>query len=283
MDDNQLYLSFKPEYDGVNEKEAIDIMNRCICTVRKLMLQHKLIINDTKTEFMIVGSSKQLSKLKDCNVIVGSSTIQPVDKLRNLGVIFDNQLTMIDHINHVCKIGFYQLFRLKQIRNYFDIKTIESLVHSFITSHIDYCNSLFAGLPEVTIKKLQRLQNAAARLIVQKSRRDSITAILKDLHWLPVRFRVKFKICLTVYKCLNGSGPHYLHELLQYTHKRSLRSATNKLLVVPKMKTETFGKRSFKYCAPKYWNELPLNLRESDNICVFKKRLKTFYFNSAFT
>ena len=286
-DDNQLYTAFKPSSDGKAEEGAIREINQCIGAVREWMLQHKLKINDGKTEIIVIGGAKQLHKVKDCVVTVGDSIIQSVKKVRNLGVIFDETLSMKDHINKVCQIGFHQIYRLKQIRNYFDRDSIENLVHSFVTCHIDYGNALMFGLPDITIAKLQRLQNAAARLIVQQSKYDthSITSILKDLHWLPVKFRIKYKICLLVYKCLNGYGLDYLRELLAFPPRvRTLRSSSDQLLLhVPRMKTETYGKRSFKYAAPTTWNEVPSDIRNIDSIETFKKRLKTHYFILAFT
>jgi hypothetical protein len=283
-DDNQLYSSFKPGSDVQPEEAAVSQMNQCIQEVRTWMLQHKLKINDAKTELIIIGGPRQLQKVQNFNITVGTSTIHPVDKVRNLGMIFDKHLNMKDHINSVCKKGFYQLYRLKQIRKYLDRKSVESLVHSFITCHIDYGNAMLFGLPDVSIRKLQRLQNAAARLILQKSRRDSITEILKELHWLPVRHRINYKLCLLVYKCVNGTGPDYLTDLLSFNNRtRALRSsADNLLLQVPRMKTETFGKRAFKYAAPKTWNEIPYSIRNSDSIQTFKTKLKTFYFNIVF-
>jgi hypothetical protein len=173
--------------------------------------------------------------------------------------------------------------------NFTDLNKSESisteiLVHSFITCHIDYGNVMLYGLPEVSVRKLQRLQNAAARLVALKSKRDSISEILKDLHWLPVKFRIKFKICLLVYKCLNGCGPEYLRDLLTFPSRpRTLRSSSDNLLLqVPRMRTETFGKRAFKYAGPDLWNKLPYDIRNCDTLTVFKKRLKTFYFYEAF-
>ena len=283
-DDTQLYLSFKPTPDGLTEKETIHKMNNCISAVRTWMLQHKLKINDGKTEMIVIGGPIQTQKIKDCVITVGNAAVQPVKKIKNLGMIFDENVNMKDHINKVCQVGFYQLQKLKQIRKYLDRSTTEGLVHSFITCHIDYGNVMLYGLPDVSIDKLQRLQNAAARLIALKSRRDSISAILKDLHWLPVKFRIMFKICLLVYKCLNGCGPDYLKDLLAFkSQPRTLRSSSDDLkLQVPRMRTESFGKRSFKYAGPDLWNELPYYIRSCDTITAFKKRLKTFYFKEAF-
>ena len=284
-DDNQLYLSFKPTSNWIAESEAIHVWTQCISAVRTWMLKHKLKINDDKTEFLIIGGSQQLHKAQQNSITVGNSTITSVSSARNLGVIFDENMSMKSHISSVCKKGFYQICRLKQIRKYFNKETTERLVHSFITSHIDYGNSLLFGLPETTIHKLQRLQNAAARLILQRDRYASVTDMFKQLHWLPVKIRIKFKMALFVFKCLNGVGPSYLSELLvKKPITRNLRSsADDKLLLIPRVRTESFGKQSFKYAAPSVWNSLPQQIRNSQSTDIFKKRLKTHFYFVAFS
>ena len=137
----QLYISFKPNSES--EAEALNEITNCIAAVRKWMLQHKLKINDDKTELIIIGGSKQLPKVSLDSIQVGECTVSPVQKVRNLGVIFDENLSMKDHISNVCKKGFYQLYRLRQVRKYFNRNTFEGLVHAFVTSHIDYGTSCY--------------------------------------------------------------------------------------------------------------------------------------------
>ena len=182
------------------------------------------------------------------------------------------------HVAQVCKKGFYQLYRLRQIRHYLDLETAKRLVHAFVSSHLDYGNAMLVGLSDEVLRKLQRLQNAAARLLVQKPRDSSISEILVDLHWLPIKGRIVYKINMLVYKCLYCDGPTYLRDLLVKRPDRNSRLDNADLLVVPKIKCSTFGGRSFRYAAPMEWNKLPIRVRKSSTLESFKKELKSELF-----
>ena len=107
--------------------------------------------------------------------------------------------------------------------------------------------------------------------------------MLKELHWLPIRYRILYKLSLLVFKCMNNIGLAYLKELLiSKKAPRTLRSAELSLLGIPRVRTETFGKRAFEYAAPRTWNALPLHIRQSKDITIFKKALKTHFFEQAF-
>ena len=130
------------------------------------------------------------------------------------------------------------------------------------------CNSLLYGLPQHLISRLQSIQNTAARVVTRTGKFDHITPVLKQLHWLPVRYRIVFKILLLVYKALNGTAPSYISELLKYhTSERKLRSSSQHLLATPKARL---------------WNSIPLELRSSSSIDIFKRHLKTYLFKQAF-
>ena len=125
-------------------------------------------------------------------------------------------------INNICRSASYGLYKIGRIINFLDDKSTETLVHAFISCHLDQCNSLLYGLPDSRITKLQRIQNTAARLVSRTCSRDHITPVLQQLHWLPVKFRIMYKILLLTYKCLHGLAPDYLAELIQeYTKSQS--------------------------------------------------------------
>ena len=157
------------------------------------------------------------------------------------------------------------------------------LMHAFITSHIDYCNALLSGLPKKNISGQGWLQNSAARVLTKTRGRAHITPVLKSLHWLPVCFRIDFKVLLLVFKCLNGLGPSYLSKLLlPYEPSRTLRSSGSRLLVIPKVRTHTHSEAYFQFYGPRLRDSLPEDLRAAENVHVFKSRLKTHLFSLAF-
>ena len=184
----------------------------------------------------------------------------------------------------VCKSAWYHLFSIGKIRNYITPEQAKSVVHAYVTSKLDLNNALLAGAPLVITAKLQRIQNAAAKLIVRSKKRDHVTPILHKLHWLPIHQRVIFKLLLMTFKALNGIGPAYLRDLLIfYRPTRALRSASDSLLlVVPKSRLKTYGDRSFSVMAPALWNELPFNIRSCQTVRAFKSSLKTLLFKQHF-
>ena len=132
------------------------------------------------------------------------------------------------------------------------------MVVSLMFSKLDYCNALLFGASQKQIKRLQIVQNSAARLVFMKRRSDSVTPLLRELHWLPVEMRIKFKACVLVYRCLEGTAPPYLSELIQpYSMPRMLRSSRDKSkLFVPRVRSRA-GMRSFSHFGPSVWNAIP--------------------------
>ena len=148
---------------------------------------------------------------------------------------------------------------------------------------MDYCNCLLMGLPDSLLKLIQRVQNCAARLIKCLGRSCHITPILKELHWLPVRYRIKYKIILLTFKALNNLAPSYILNILQqYQPNRTLRSVSAGLLQQPTFHYVAYGGRCFATVAPQLWNDLPPLMRSITSLSVFKRTLKTYLFNLAF-
>ena len=252
-----------------------------------------LLLNDAKTEFMLL-SSKNFTP-ENCplpSVKIGDEVVDCSTGAKNLGVLFDSSLSMENHIANVSRTCFYHLRNISRIRSYLSQSDTEKIVHALVSSRLDSCNSLLAGLPACRLKPLVRVQNTACRLIVGARKFDHITEHLIGLHWLPIPQRIEFKILLLVFKSLQGLAPDYLCELIKWhIPSRSLRSADCFLAAEKSVKMSRtngrdskvqFKNRAFENLGPRLFNALPLFIRSSQTVEIFKNRLKTHLFKSAY-
>ena len=168
---------------------------------------------------------------------------------------------------------------LARLRKYLSQYCVVTLIHAFVTSRLDYCNSLMYGL------KLQRVQNAAARIALDLCKFCHITPALRQLHWLPVVKRIQFKILLLTFKAIRGLSPPYISELITVKPKSTYGLRSNiisTLLIPPTQKMlPTLGARSFAAAAPALWNKLPAHIRNVASLNSFKKSINTFIFNES--
>ena len=282
-DDSQLYL--------------ICDINSIPCTFSALetvvhdfmhwMSANRLKLNGDKTELTVFNKPRVGPRVRSIlpQFNVDTAPIPPQTSCRILGSFFDSEMTMENHINQFCKSANFHIRNIYSIKKYLDQKTIETLVHAFITSRMDFCNSILVGITKRNLARLQRIQNRAARLClgIPKFARVSNISLLKTLHWLPVSFRIDFKILLLTFKCIHGLAPSYLSELVNVRClDRTLRSSGGLVLDVPKSRTKTFGDRAFSVAAPRLWNELPVHLRSTWTLEKFKQDLKTHFCDTAF-
>ena len=186
---------------------------------------------------------------------IGDHQVVATSTARNIGVMMDSKASMEAHVLSVCRSSFVHIRNLSRIKKFLDSSSLERLVHAFITTKLDYCNSLLCGAPSTLINKLQRIQNIVARRITGHGRCEHITPVLKSLHWLPVKQRITFKTLVLVYKAVNNLAPVYLKELLYpYVPCRGLRSSENNLLVVPFTRSSVVQQCAFSAAGPRLWN-----------------------------
>jgi len=276
-DDTQLYIALKP---GSDPSHLLHHIEQCVGDIKGWMTNNKLKLNEDKTELLIIGTPKQLQKVSFSSVNVGSTAVHKTSKARNLGVIFDENLNLGSHVSNICKRSYLHLRNLSAIRKFLDLDSAKKAVQAFVSSTLDYGNSLLYGIPKTQLQRLQVVQNSAVRVIVGARKFDRISHWRRELHWLPVSDRIKFKILVLTWKCLHNQAPYYLTTLVQKKpERRSLRSSQQNLLFVPRSKLVTCGDRTFAKAAPVLWNALPMEIRHIDSLDVFKSSLKTLLFN----
>ena len=203
-------------------------------------------------------------------MFLNNECIRFVDSAKNLGFILDSDLSFETQVHKVIKSCFMMLRKLYSIRKFLNQSQLKSLVCCKIFCKIDYCNALYFGLNVATIRKLQHVQNSAARLIIKRGCPMSLVKFFLESHWLKVRERILYKIILMVHKCLHLRAPQTLSSLLIYCESdRTMK------LRESKVKTR-FGTRAFSHAAPKLWNLLPQDIHNQHKTDVFKKMLKSY-------
>jgi len=192
---------------------------------------------------------------------------------------------MSPHISALSSSCFYHIRSFRQIRSSLDDSTAASVASALISSRLDQLNSILYGISLKHIARLQRIQRAAARVVLYRQSRTSPLSsneLLKQLHWLPIEWRIRFKLATLTFKALHTGRPPYLSDLLQHHEPtRLLRSSSSHQLSVPRHNL-TFGSRAFRCSSPRVWNSLPVSIRESQSLPTFRRHLKTFYFQSAY-
>ena len=279
-DDTQLYVGCHiPDVDATKEK-----LETCIADVRTWMAANMLKLNDGKTEYMVIASKNMIKQIPESvkSICIGNDNIPVTSSARNIGVMMDPTLSMELQINSICRSCYQSIRDISRIRQYLSVESTKQLITAYVTSKLDFNNALLYKVNKKYLKKLQRIQNICARIVMKIRSFVETEDIRRELHWLPIEYRIEFKLNLITFKCLQNSAPIYLQDLLQVEeHVRTTRSeGTNKL--VEKLIKSKSGDRAFKNAAPKLWNNLPVNVRTANTLNKFKQLLKTHLFRRAF-
>ena len=257
-DDTQLYISFQPSCVSA----SVASLQTSITQVSTWMSANLLSLNPSKTEFLIFGNPQQLQKLNNPTLEVNSATvIKPISTARNLGILFDSNLSFNDQISAVCKSCNWHIRDLWRIRSTLDSASAKTIAVSLVHSKLDYCNSLYFNLPAYQIARLQHIQNSLARAVCIVPKRHHITPYLKSLHWLKISQRIQYKLCSITYTVLQHQQPSYLFHLINTQPARSTRSSSLITLRRPPTAKLKLSDRSYSQAMPKLWNSLPPEIR----------------------
>ena len=279
-DDGQFYISFESDSFYCARTK----LEHCIADIKMWMNCNFLKLNDSKTEMLIIGSRYNLKNVSQVSIDVGDDQISSIHQVTSLGAQFDSELSMDRFVSSKYKTCMYHLRCISRIRRYLTFEAAKSLVHAFVISRLDYCNSLLCNVKQQHVKKLQTVLNYAARIIYSNNNTviDHVTPLLKSLHWLPVKQRIKFKVLVITFNCIIGSAPEYLCSLIKpYNPTRMLRSKLKSYISsgADSKANNRYGERCFHLAAPALFNDLPDDIRYAKSLSIFKKLIKTWLFN----
>jgi hypothetical protein len=286
-DDVQAFVHGSP----ASQLHLVDRIQSLSKSLHSWMSSNRLSLNASKTQFIWFGTPQQLQKIDFALLLELFPHYSFSSSVRDLGVTLDSCLSFKDHISNLTRVSYFHLRRLRAVRRSVSSSVFKTLVHAFVSSRIDYCNSLLIGLPKIRLIPLQSVLNAAARLIARLPRYSHISAFMfEQLHWLPLSLRIKFKILALMSKAQRGIAPEYLTDVIQRplsaSSHRPLRSLNRMDLLVPRTRTSMAQTRSFASIGPSLWNSLSpftrskLLIGSPSSSFAF---LKTYFFSCGLT
>src|SRR6218665_1139874 len=297
-DDTQLFISFSPN----SFSESIDHLLHVVKLISSWMTSNLLSLNPSTTECILIGLREQLKKIPDPFISLNldsasTHTFTSNSPVRNLGVIFDKNISFSNHITHISRSCFMHIRDLRRICPMLDLKTASTIAISIVDANLDYCNFLFLNIETTQINRLQAIQNALASAVTKTPKHHHITPILKILHWLKIPERIEYKAISLTYNTLQSSQPSYLRQLFTIQPPRSTRSSSTLTLLRPSVASSLkFSNRSIAVAVPPLWNKLPPALRQISDLSYeltrtsplaispqfFHSKLKTLLFSKSY-
>ena len=275
-------------YIGTNSStltSQIASIESCTQRVHDWLLNNGLHLNPSKSEAIVFYNPKSLAALAESigTVSVAGSPIKLQTSIKNLGVYLDSKMSFDKQLSDTCKACYFHIRALRHIRASLTTEASKTIAAAIVGSRLDFCNSLVAGTSVSNLARLQRVQNTLARVVAQKPRFCHITPVLSDLHWLPVRQRISFKIATVTFRVLQSQQPSYLSSLIpRYVPARALRSSSSFSICVPSRKTTMAVSKSFSSVASIIWNALPNHLSSIPTLPVFRRARKHHLFPLAY-
>ena len=274
VDDTKLYMCFPVQ----DYQSAITEINNDLIKIRNWCCDNLLLLNPDKTELIVYGSRQLLSKLPDFQLTLLGKKLIPAQTVKDLGVTFDRNLNFNEHILKTvssCMSGLGQISRVKYVLKK---ELLVTVINSLVFSRLYYCSVVWSNTTDRNIRKLQGIQNFAARIISGTRKYDHITPVLKELRWIPVKLQLYYREAIMAFKCMTGTAPSYLSS--QFVSRGSVSGRVTRQstqLNIPLLKTAS-GHRTFYFRIVKLWNDLCPELKLSMTIRDFKRKLKTLLF-----
>lgn len=253
-------------------------LNEDLANVNKWLLCNKLTLNQSKTEFMLIGSRQRLNTFQAAPILaLNNETIKQVPHTKSLGVHIDENLTWNEHIKQLVKKIASGIGSLKRVRNCIPASTLNTIYNSLVQSHFDYCSEVWGSCGKIQATKLQKLQNRAARILTHSNYDTNAEPLIEDLGWKKLDSQRNLQKAVMVYKSLNGLAPDYMQSIFEYRDNLpyQLRDSEHKL-VIPKPRTN-YGKNSIGYNGAVLWNDLPVGLRQASSLQEFKNGCKNVF------
>ena len=265
----RLQLSLQFQYFNISQR-----IPKLIGEIQSWMNNHFLKLNPQKTEIILLYPPQDKNTNKLNGIFVDDNCLRFSKNVKLLGVQLDSNLSFDHHVNDIVATSMYHLKNISKIKRYLTPSETEIVVHAFLSTKLDYCNSILFGVNQVTMSKLQTVQNKAARIILGLSPYSLVTnEMLSKLHWLKLDQRIIFKILLFVHKFFVGVSPRWFSEQLviinleeRLLHKFYFNSKS--------------GRRSFTYAAPRFWNCLRKDIRMLNDTEKFEASIKTVLFKN---
>ena len=260
--------------DSITRLEAA--VNSDLENLKKWLIANKLSLNVAKTEFMLIGSKRMIKSVSNLqpNVVIENKQIKQVHECKTLGVTVDQNLSWKSNTENICRKITSGISALRRLKDFVDRQTLLSVYNAIVRPYFDYCCEVWDVFGETQSKRLQKLQNRAARIIMNMSNDTDHSVALQALGWKTLKVERKKAKAKMMYKLLNNMGPQSLTNLFTYKSEMTSYNLRNvsSTLCLPQPRTNSL-KKSFMYDGSFLWNSIPKEIKESKSLSSFRTKI----------